>query len=97
VEKGADKWRAQAGPVAGIVRKKRFSLGKSDHRQDERVCENTSVMVGNRLAFCRRPSFTYDPALPSGANIPFHQVTDADVWSDDPRLPITTACDDRSA
>jgi Uncharacterized protein conserved in bacteria len=31
--------------------------------------------------------FTYDSALPSGANYPFHQVTDADVWSDDPRSP----------
>ncbi|MDQ2867301.1 MAG: hypothetical protein M3R59_02650 [Verrucomicrobiota bacterium] len=31
--------------------------------------------------------FTYDAKLPAGANYPFHQVTDADVWSDDPRSP----------
>jgi len=31
--------------------------------------------------------FTYDAALPPGANYPFHQVTEADVWSDDPRSP----------
>ncbi len=31
--------------------------------------------------------YTYDPQLPPGADYPFHQVTDADIWSDDPRSP----------
>ncbi|MEP6937918.1 MAG: hypothetical protein ABI871_07605, partial [Chthoniobacterales bacterium] len=31
--------------------------------------------------------YTYDASLPPGADYPFHQVTDADVWSDDPRSP----------
>lgn len=31
--------------------------------------------------------YTYDPQLPSGSDYPFHQVTEADVWSDDPRSP----------
>ncbi len=31
--------------------------------------------------------YTYDPALPEGANYPFHQVTKADAWIDDPRRP----------
>src|SRR5438270_7515088 len=29
--------------------------------------------------------FTYDAALPPGVDYPFHQVSEADVWSDDPR------------
>lgn len=28
--------------------------------------------------------YTYDSALPPGANFPFHQVTAADAWIDDP-------------
>jgi L,D-peptidoglycan transpeptidase YkuD (ErfK/YbiS/YcfS/YnhG family) len=31
--------------------------------------------------------YTYDAALPSGANFPFHQVTKADAWIDDPTRP----------
>ncbi len=31
--------------------------------------------------------YTYDPALPEGSKYPFHQVTDADAWVDDPSLP----------
>ena len=29
--------------------------------------------------------FGYDPQLPPGADYPYHQVTEADIWSDDPR------------
>lgn len=31
--------------------------------------------------------YTYDSELPFGADFPFHQVTLADAWSDDPSLP----------
>ena len=31
--------------------------------------------------------FGYDPQLPPGADYPYHQVTEADVWSDDPQSP----------
>ncbi|HEY2798977.1 MAG TPA: L,D-transpeptidase family protein [Chthoniobacterales bacterium] len=31
--------------------------------------------------------YTYDPALPTGADFPFHQVTKADAWIDDPSRP----------
>jgi L,D-peptidoglycan transpeptidase YkuD (ErfK/YbiS/YcfS/YnhG family) len=31
--------------------------------------------------------FTYDAQLPPGSDYPFHQVTEADIWSDDPRSP----------
>lgn len=31
--------------------------------------------------------YTYDAELPSGADYPFHQVSEADIWSDDPRSP----------
>ncbi len=31
--------------------------------------------------------YTYDPALPAGADYPFRQVTTADAWVDDPANP----------
>jgi L,D-peptidoglycan transpeptidase YkuD (ErfK/YbiS/YcfS/YnhG family) len=31
--------------------------------------------------------YTYDPALPAGAHFPFHHVTKADAWIDDPNRP----------
>jgi L,D-peptidoglycan transpeptidase YkuD (ErfK/YbiS/YcfS/YnhG family) len=31
--------------------------------------------------------FGYDPRLPEGADYPYHQVTEADIWGDDPRSP----------
>jgi L,D-peptidoglycan transpeptidase YkuD (ErfK/YbiS/YcfS/YnhG family) len=31
--------------------------------------------------------FGYEPNLPPGADYPYRQVTEADVWSDDPRSP----------
>ena len=31
--------------------------------------------------------FGYDPNLPPGADYPYRQVSEADVWSDDPRSP----------
>jgi L,D-peptidoglycan transpeptidase YkuD (ErfK/YbiS/YcfS/YnhG family) len=31
--------------------------------------------------------YTYDPALPEGARYPFHTITEADAWIDDPTLP----------
>jgi L,D-peptidoglycan transpeptidase YkuD (ErfK/YbiS/YcfS/YnhG family) len=31
--------------------------------------------------------FGYDARLPAGADYPYHQVTEADIWSDDPRSP----------
>jgi L,D-peptidoglycan transpeptidase YkuD (ErfK/YbiS/YcfS/YnhG family) len=31
--------------------------------------------------------FGYAPHLPTGADYPYHQVTEADIWSDDPRSP----------
>lgn len=31
--------------------------------------------------------YTYDQALPAGADFPFHTVTKADAWVDDPSLP----------
>lgn len=31
--------------------------------------------------------YGYDPKLPSGAEFPYHQVTAADAWIDDPQLP----------
>jgi L,D-peptidoglycan transpeptidase YkuD (ErfK/YbiS/YcfS/YnhG family) len=88
LEKGGDKWRAQAGPVPVLFGKNGLAWGSGIAGQDERGLRKHE-RDGRAPAgiFQIGEVFTYDPALPSGANYPFHQVTDADVWSDDPRSP----------
>ena len=88
LEKTGDKWQAQAGPVPVLFGKKGLAWGSGIAGQGERGLRKHE-RDGRAPAgiFQIGEVFTYDPALPSGANYPFHQVTDADVWSDDPRSP----------
>ena len=83
-----DKWRAMLGRCRYCLEKMVWPGGVGSLVRMSRACENMSEMVGRPLAFFRIGEvFTYDAALPPGANYPFHQVTEADVWSDDPRSP----------
>ncbi len=88
LEKAGNKWQAQAGPVPVLFGKNGLAWGSGIAGQDEpglRKHERDGRAPAG--IFQIGEVFTYDPALPSGANYPFHQVTDADVWSDDPRSP----------
>jgi L,D-peptidoglycan transpeptidase YkuD (ErfK/YbiS/YcfS/YnhG family) len=88
LEKAANKWRAQAGPAPVLFGKNGLAWGSGIAGQEEpglRKHERDGRAPAG--IFRIGEVFTYDPALPSGANYPFHQVTDADVWSDDPRSP----------
>ena len=50
--------------------------------------ERKSEMDERLREFSRSAKFSgMNPSLPAGADYPYHQVTEADVWSDDPRSP----------
>src|SRR5256714_12209786 len=88
LEKAGEKWRAQAGPLPILFGKNGLAGGSGIAGQDEpglRKHERDGRAPAG--IFRIGEVFTYDPALPPGANYPFHQVTEADVWSDDPRSP----------
>jgi len=88
LEKAGGKWRAQAGPVTVLFGKNGLAWGSGIAGQDESGLRKHE-RDGRAPAGIFRIGevFTYDAALPPGANYPFHQVTEADVWSDDPRSP----------
>src|SRR5438067_13326603 len=86
LEKAGGKWRAQAGPVPVLFGKNGLAWGSGIAGQDESGLRKHE-RDGRAPAGIFRIGevYTYDAALPPGANYPFHQVTEADVWSDDPR------------
>ena len=88
LDKIAGKWHAHAEAVPVLFGKNGVAWGSGIAGQDEpglRKHERDGRAPAG--IFRIGDVFTYDAALPPGADYPFHQVTEADVWSDDPRSP----------
>jgi len=84
----AGPWRALGNPVPVLFGKKGLAWGRGLAGQDEAGLRKTE-RDGRAPAGVFRIGkiYTYDPALPAGANFPFHQVTKADAWIDDSTRP----------
>src|SRR5437762_12714927 len=84
--KGGDKWQAQAGPVPVLCGRNGLAWGSGIAGQDAPGLRNHE-RDGRASAGVFRigTAFTYDSDLTLGAHVQFHQVTDADVCTDDPR------------
>jgi L,D-peptidoglycan transpeptidase YkuD (ErfK/YbiS/YcfS/YnhG family) len=88
-ERGADgMWQPVSKPVPVLYGKNGLAWGRGVKGQDEqglkKVERDKRAPAG---IFEIGKVYTYDAKLPDGSDYPFHQVTDADVWSDDPRSP----------
>src|SRR5512133_2378067 len=84
LDKIGGRWRANAGPKLALFVKKGRAWGSGIVGQDEpglRKHERDGRAPAG--IFRIGEVFTYDAVLPPGADYPFHQVTEADVWSDD--------------
>ena len=81
-------WRAVSEPMPVLFGKNGLAWGRGLAGQDEAGRHKTE-RDGRAPAGIFRIGkiYTYDPALPPGANFPFHQVTKADAWIDDPSRP----------
>ena len=88
LEKSGAQWRRQAGPVPALFGKNGLAWGSGVAGQDEQGLHKRE-RDGRAPAGIFRIGkiYTYDSSLPPGADYPFHQVSDADIWSDDPRSP----------
>jgi len=88
LEKSSGEWRKQAGPNPVLFGKNGLAWGTGIAGQDEQGLRKRE-RDGRAPAGIFRIGkiYTYDSALPAGADYPFHQVSDADIWSDDPRSP----------
>lgn len=83
------EWKQSFGPVPILFGKHGLAWGRGLLGQDEpgkqKVERDGRTPAG---VFAIGKVYTYDSALPKGANYPFHTVTDADAWVDDPSLPL---------
>jgi len=82
------KWKAVPGAWPVIYGRDGLAWGRGIKGQDEpgrhKVERDKRAPAG---IFEIGDVFGYDAKLPDDADYPYHQVTEADVWSDDPRSP----------
>ena len=82
------KWTQQGAAIPVLFGKNGLAWGTGLAGQDEQG-PRKKERDGRAPAGVFRIGkvYTYDSALPKGANFPFHQVTTADAWVDDPMHP----------
>ncbi|HTH19518.1 MAG TPA: hypothetical protein VL912_05520, partial [Candidatus Udaeobacter sp.] len=85
--RGGD-WKIVAGPFPVLFGKNGLAWGTGILGQNEQGLRKKE-RDGRAPAgiFEIGQVFGYEAHLPAGADYPYHQVTDADIWSDDPRSP----------
>ena len=82
------KWKPVLGPIPVLFGKNGLAWGRgvlgSDEPGRHKAERDARAPAG---VFRIGKIYTYDRALPRGADYPFHTVTAADAWVDDPTLP----------
>lgn len=88
MDKSGDQWRAETGPVPILLGKNGLAWGRGIAGQNEQGLKKHE-RDGRAPAGIFRIGkiYTYDSSLPAGSDYPFHQVSEGDIWSDDPRSP----------
>jgi len=81
-------WSAVTSPVSVLFGKNGLAWGSGLAGQDEPGLHKKE-RDGRAPAgvFAIGKVFGYDAKLPPGGDYPYHQVTEGDIWSDDPRSP----------
>jgi L,D-peptidoglycan transpeptidase YkuD (ErfK/YbiS/YcfS/YnhG family) len=85
---GTGPWRPVGAPFSVLFGKNGLAWGRGLAGQDEaglRKAERDGRAPAG--VFRIGKIYTYDPALPAGADFPFHQVRKADAWIDDSTRP----------
>ena len=87
-ERDGREWRAASAPFRVLYGKSGLAWGRGVLGVNEPGPQKTErdkrAPAG---VFKIGKIYTYDPALPGGARYPFHTITEADAWIDDPTLP----------
>jgi L,D-peptidoglycan transpeptidase YkuD (ErfK/YbiS/YcfS/YnhG family) len=85
---GAGAWKPVGSSCPVLFGKNGLAWGRGLAGQDEKGLRKTE-RDGRAPAGVFRIGkiYTYDAALPAGADFPFHQVSKADAWIDDPTRP----------
>lgn len=81
-------WKSVGSPFPVLFGREGLAWGRGVEGQNEAGAKKAErdkrVPAG---VFAIGKIYTSDAALPAGADYPFHRVTDADVWPDDPGNP----------
>ena len=87
-ERDGSGWRAVSAPMRVLYGRNGLAWGRGIHASNEpasQKVERDKRAPAGLFAIGR--IYTYDSALPAGADYPFHTITEADAWIDDPTLP----------
>ena len=87
-ERGKDNWNAVEPPIPVLFGKNGLAWGSGVAGQNETGLHKKE-RDGRAPAgiFAIGEVFGYEAKLPPGGDFSYHQVTEADIWSDDPRSP----------
>ena len=87
-ERDGSDWKAVGQPWSVLYGPKGLAWGRGVYGTEEpgprKVERDKKAPAG---VFRIGKIYTYDSALPEGADYPFHTVSKADAWVDDPSLP----------
>lgn len=88
-ERDGSTWRAVGSPIRVLYGKNGLAWGRGELGQEQnglqKIERDKRAPAG---LFAIGKVYTYDTALPSGAQYPFHTITEADAWIDDPTNPL---------
>ena len=87
-ERNGREWKAVGKPIAVLFGRQGLAWGRGlrgtdepgTHKAEKDWCAPAGLFRIGTI-------YTYDRALPEGSDYPFHTVTEADAWVDDPSLP----------
>lgn len=87
-EREGSGWKAASPPFRVLYGKNGLAWGRGIQGLNEPGIQKTERDKRAPAGIFKIGTiYTYDPALPAGASYPFHTITDADAWIDDPNLP----------
>ncbi len=88
-ERQKDKWMAVGEPIRVLYGKNGLAWGKGELGQEQQgIHKAERDKRAPAGVFALGTIYTYDKALPEGADYPFHTITTADAWVDDPLNPL---------
>jgi len=88
-EREKDKWVAVGEPVRVLYGKNGLAWGKGELGQEQQgIHKAERDKRAPAGVFAIGTIYTYDKTLPEGAGYPFHTITAADAWVDDPLNPL---------
>lgn len=88
-ERDGKGWKAVEGPIPVLFGKNGLAWGRgvlgTDEPGQHKAERDKRAPAG---VFAIGKIYTYDAALPPGADYPFHTVGENDAWVDNPALPL---------